>query len=77
MTAGLGELTQTIYVAGQMVGSLIFPLLSDSYGRKPVMVTSMLTVTSVSIVASFGNYYEYMYIVLRFLTGAFQQVCDI
>lgn len=53
MTAGLGELTQTIYVAGQMVGSLIFPLLSDSYGRKPVMVTSMLTVTSVSIVASF------------------------
>ncbi|XP_071176687.1 organic cation transporter protein-like [Mytilus edulis] len=69
--AGLGELTQTIWTAGQGVGSLIFPSIADRYGRKPLTVSCMILLTISGISASFGNYY--IYAVLRFLSGAFQQ----
>ncbi|VDI68520.1 MFS transporter, OCT family, solute carrier family 22 (organic cation transporter), member 4/5 [Mytilus galloprovincialis] len=69
--AGLGELTQTIFTAGQAVGALLFPSLSDRFGRKPVSITAMLSVTILSFVASFSNYF--VYTVLKFFTGAIQQ----
>jgi len=70
--AGLGELTQTIWTAGQAVGCLVFPSISDRYGRKRLTIICMALLTGFGIAASFGNYL--MYIILRFITGAFQQV---
>lgn len=70
--AGLGELTQTIWTAGQGVGSLIFPSIADRYGRKPLTVSCMILLMISGVSASFGSYY--IYAVLRFLSGAFQQV---
>lgn len=70
--AGLGELTQTIWTVGQAVGCMVFPSIADRYGRKRLTIICMALLTVFGIAASFGNYL--MYIILRFITGAFQQV---
>ncbi|CAC5425496.1 SLC22A4_5 [Mytilus coruscus] len=70
--AGLGELTQTLWTAGELVGAFIFPSISDRYGRKPICICTMFIVVILSVAAMFSNNYI-TYIVLRTIIGAFQE----
>ncbi|XP_060574449.1 organic anion transporter 3-like isoform X2 [Ruditapes philippinarum] len=70
--AELGELTQVLYLVGMMIGTFIFPTLSDRFGRKPIMVMGHVTVFGVSLATAFsGNYV--VFVILRFLAGFCQQ----
>ncbi|XP_053380295.1 solute carrier family 22 member 13-like [Mercenaria mercenaria] len=70
--AELGELTQVLYTAGLMLGTFVFPTLSDRYGRKPVMVLSHVISFGISLGMAFSGSYV-VFVVLKFLTGFFQQ----
>ena len=61
-----------MWTAGEAAGAFIFPPLADRFGRKPVCVIAMFVAVSLSISASFVDYY--VYVILRALIGAFQQV---
>jgi len=71
--AYLKDLTQTIFVVGAMIGTLICTTLSDKFGRKPVFLISHLAMVVVGVANIFAPNY-YVFIVLRFVTGAFYEV---
>ena len=66
-------MTQMFVTIGQGVGAIIFPSISDRYGRKPVLTFSIFACTVLSIPAGFAPNYV-IYIILRFAFGAVQQV---
>ncbi|XP_053381640.1 organic cation transporter-like protein [Mercenaria mercenaria] len=70
--AELGELTQVLYLAGMMIGTFVFPTLSDRFGRKPVMILSHVVFFGVSLATAFSANYV-VFVIFRFLTGLFQQ----
>jgi len=71
--AYLKDLSQTVLVFGVMLGALFFTTLADNFGRKPVFLFSQWAMIVVGITNAFvTNYYVFM--VLRFFTGALQQV---
>ncbi|KAJ1105672.1 hypothetical protein NDU88_003077 [Pleurodeles waltl] len=64
----MNQVAQTIYMAGVMVGAIIFGSLSDRYGRRAVLIWCYLqmgvTGTCVAFLPSFGCYCAF-----RFLSG--------
>ena len=56
-----------------MVGAMVFTWLSDYFGRKPVFLFSQWAMVVVGVINAFAPNY-YVYVVLRFLVGALQQV---
>ena len=56
-----------------MVGAMVFSLLSDMFGRKPAFLLACWGMVVVGVITSFVHDY-YFFCVMRFLTGAFQQV---
>ena len=69
----LGELVQTLVMAGQLEGAAFASSLSDRFGRKTVHLTSHLLTFALGIgVVFFPNYTTLA--VLKFLLGVLQQV---
>ena len=69
----LVETSQTILVAGVMVGAMLMTSLADKCGRKMVFIGSILGISFVGFLTSFVNNYI-AFAFFRFCTGVFQQV---
>ena len=69
----LKDLSQTILTVGVMFGAMGFTTLSDYLGRKPVFLFSQWAMVVVGVATAFVPNY-YVFLVLRFCTGALQQV---
>ncbi|XP_060068880.1 uncharacterized protein LOC132548993 isoform X2 [Ylistrum balloti] len=65
---GLGELSQTLVMVGQIVGAIFLSPLPDRYGRKPVMIVGQVLAFALGVSASFSPTYA-VFCVLRFLVG--------
>jgi len=69
----LKDLSQTILTVGVMIGAMAFTTLSDYFGRKFAFLFSQWAMVVVGVITAFvPNYYAFL--VLRFCTGALQQV---
>ncbi|XP_033747267.1 organic cation transporter protein-like [Pecten maximus] len=68
----LAKVATTVYFSGVMVGGLVFGVVADKLGRKPVMLITLYVPILVGIGISFANSYI-LFLVLRFLQGAFMQ----
>ncbi|XP_044150187.1 solute carrier family 22 member 13-like isoform X1 [Bufo gargarizans] len=62
------EISQSIYMSGLLIGSIIFGPLGDRIGRRPVILISMLLMFSFGIGAAFVTEF-YVYIALRCVVG--------
>ncbi|XP_063800270.1 solute carrier family 22 member 6-B-like [Pseudophryne corroboree] len=62
------QLAQSIYMAGVLVGSIVFGGLSDKFGRRPLNIWSNLQMFVSGLCAAFAPNYT-VYCVFRFLTG--------
>jgi len=71
--AYLKDLTQTILIAGVMVGAMICATLSDKFGRKPTFLSCTWTLVVVGVANAFAPNY-YVFAVLRFCTGLLVEV---
>ena len=69
----LKALSQTVLIVGVMFGAMGFTTLSDYFGRKPVFLFSQCAMVVVGVINAFVPDF-YAFIVLRFCTGALQQV---
>ena len=67
------DLATTVYFAGVMIGGIVFGILADKYGRKCVVIGT-LVLSGVVGVATFLLRTFSVYIVLRFFLGFFMQV---
>ncbi|XP_069137751.1 organic cation transporter protein-like isoform X2 [Argopecten irradians] len=70
--AGVGELGQTLVMAGQIVGATLFTSLADRYGRKPVFVSTHLLLFIMSLSITFVPTFV-VFAIMRFVIGALQQ----
>lgn len=69
----LGQMSTSMVMVGQMVGATIFSVLVDRYGRHGVTCGCFIAMTVCSIGLSVNPYLS-LFVILRFLIGAFQQV---
>jgi len=56
-----------------MIGAMICTTLSDKFGRKPIFLFSQWAMVVVGVANAFAPNY-YVFTVLRFITGVFNQV---
>ncbi|XP_033750920.1 solute carrier family 22 member 3-like isoform X2 [Pecten maximus] len=70
--SGVGELGQTLVMAGQIVGATLFTSLADRYGRKPVFVSTHLLLFVMSVSLTFVPTFV-VFAIMRFVIGALQQ----
>ncbi|XP_060062784.1 organic cation transporter protein-like [Ylistrum balloti] len=68
----LAKVATTVYFCGVMVGGLVFGILADKLGRKPVMLITLYVPILIGIGISFANSYH-LFLILRFFQGAFMQ----
>ena len=69
----LNSLSMSLYYVGVVCGALIFGTLSDMWGRRPILLTSLL----ISLFTSTLVYFTESFIVftaLRFVSGIAKQV---
>lgn len=71
--AGMGEMTQSLFIAGQGVGALLFPSLADHFGRKPIHILSLFIMMLSALISSVAPNY-WVYAPTRFFCGVCQQV---
>lgn len=72
--SGMGEITQSLFIAGQGIGALVFPSFADHYGRKPIHILSnFIMVISAGISAMAPSYW--IFAPTRLLCGICQQAC--
>ncbi|XP_053304651.1 solute carrier family 22 member 6-B-like [Spea bombifrons] len=62
------QVAQSIYMAGVLVGSIVFGSLSDKFGRRPLNIWSQLQMAVAGLCAAFAPNYI-VYCIFRFLTG--------
>ncbi|XP_012689680.1 solute carrier family 22 member 7-like [Clupea harengus] len=65
---GMSKATATIFFIGVMIGAPVFGVLSDRFGRKPLLMVSYLLTILFSVISALSNSYV-MFMVMRFLTG--------
>ena len=70
------ETTQMALVLGVFVGAMGMSPISDKFGRKRAFLLSACAGSFLLFVTAWTNDF-YLFIVLRFLVGFFQQVCPI
>ncbi|XP_069138044.1 solute carrier family 22 member 21-like [Argopecten irradians] len=64
----LAELTQTMVILGQGIGAVLFPSLSDRFGRKPVHIFCHIAVFSIMLGSAWAPN-PVVFIALRFILG--------
>lgn len=64
------ELVQSLFMAGNMIGSPWIGGLADQYGRKKLWMISVVLCSFVSFVSAFVKNYNH-FLILRFMCGAF------
>uniref|UniRef100_A0A8C0G2D5 Major facilitator superfamily (MFS) profile domain-containing protein n=1 Tax=Chelonoidis abingdonii TaxID=106734 RepID=A0A8C0G2D5_CHEAB len=64
----LKQMAQSIYMAGVLVGAIVFGSLSDKFGRKSLLIWSCLQMAITGSCAAYSSNFT-MYCVFRFLTG--------
>ncbi|CAH1265416.1 SLC22A4 [Branchiostoma lanceolatum] len=74
--SALVETSESVFMAGVMVGSLVFGQLSDHFGRLRVWLVSIWLQIVFGVGAAFAQDY-YSFTILRFITGALEQGVDI
>ena len=63
----------TIYFCGVMIGGVVFGMISDRFGRRPVLLFTMYAHILLGVVIAFiPNYIGF--VVLRFIVGFLMQV---
>ncbi len=67
------DLTTTVYFAGVMIGGVVFGILADKYGRKRVVILTLLFSGIVSVAMFVLRTYA-AFITLRFFLGFLMQV---
>uniref|UniRef100_UPI00358EFDD0 solute carrier family 22 member 6-B-like n=1 Tax=Myxine glutinosa TaxID=7769 RepID=UPI00358EFDD0 len=66
----LKQMAQSVYMGGVLVGAIVTGGLADKFGRRSVMLASHLLVGILGVCAAFSPNLD-IYILARFLTGAF------
>ncbi|XP_061190791.1 organic cation transporter protein-like [Saccostrea echinata] len=69
---GLGSLSTTVTVIGQMIGAALFPALADKYGRLLISYTNFIAMALCYVLAAFVPWFS-AFVILRLLMGAFGQ----
>ena len=69
----LTDASQTLLLAGMMVGAVLFTSLADKFGRKPFHIGCHLGLLAVGMASAFVPTFA-AFLPLRFFLGAFQQV---
>ena len=67
------DLTTTVYFARVMIGGVVFGILADKYGRKRVVILTLLFSGIVSVATFVLRTYA-AFITLRFFLGFLMQV---
>ena len=66
-------LAMTVYFVGVTLGGIIFGTLSDRFGRRPMVIITMLSPIVVGLILFFVKNYI-AFVVLRLILGVFIQV---
>ncbi|XP_062579258.1 organic cation transporter protein-like [Saccostrea cucullata] len=69
---GLGSMSTTMLVIGQMIGATLFPALADKYGRLLIFYTNFIAMALCYVLAAFVPWFS-AFVILRLLMGAFGQ----
>lgn len=73
---GTAALTLGVFMAGFALGPLLFGPLSDSYGRRPVLLTGSAMFATFGALAAFANSLDTL-LVWRFLMGTGAGACQV
>ncbi|XP_076004191.1 solute carrier family 22 member 7-like [Genypterus blacodes] len=65
---GLNKATATIFFIGVMIGAPIFGLVSDRFGRRPLLLVAYVSALIFATISSFSTSYG-MFVTMRFFTG--------
>ncbi|XP_035675458.1 organic cation transporter protein-like [Branchiostoma floridae] len=74
--SALVETSESVFMVGVMVGSLIFGQLSDHFGRLRVWIVSIWLQMIFGVGTAFAQDY-YSFTILKFITGALEQGVDL
>ncbi|XP_076443491.1 organic anion transporter 3-like [Babylonia areolata] len=66
------DVSQTLLVAGMMIGAVFFTFMADRFGRKPIHITGCIGLLFIGMATSFVPTFL-AFLPLRFMLGAFQQ----
>uniref|UniRef100_A0A8D2PUP5 Solute carrier family 22 member 13 n=1 Tax=Zosterops lateralis melanops TaxID=1220523 RepID=A0A8D2PUP5_ZOSLA len=67
--AVLSDVSQSIYMAGLLIGATLFGMLSDRIGRRPVFLISILIQAVFGLAVAFSPHI-YVFMALRCVVGA-------